>query len=487
MGYEESLFTYLISDKKDSNCFEHDIYMSGLGIYIFHTAVTDVAYQMKNGREIAIIGLCIDAHNEIEREDIPDFVLSKGQPFSKIFTLFDRFAGKYVVVYHDGKNGCMFGDATGSIQINYGFGTNGTICAASTDQLVADHFQFVASETSIIIRQGSSLSQGLPGDMTMYDGVKALLPNHYLDLSTQKAIRIPLHSVRERSEVGQESIVKDSLSLIRSIVREYAKYYKIVCPLTSGYDSRLVFAFLKEQNPNVQCYTFRHVGFSDKSDDICVPKSICDYYHQQYFTIPDISVPVEYMHEIAAVVGEYQSKETIDLAFTFRSRFKEEALINGNIVDQVGKSLIGNSMPTCFATPLFFRCKIHNSKRESSNELKRYLSEIRNAGDWKDVFDLFAMENRCGRWASQTDMLYSVCSVRSLNIFNCRELILKWISLPRKIRTKHWLHEKLFTAIDTHLLDYPFNPSSHTIDLLKSNWLLFWLATLAKQFLSEWK
>jgi hypothetical protein len=92
------------------------------------------------------------------------------------------------------------------------------------------------------------------------------------------------------------------------------------------------------------------------------------------------------------------------------------------------------------------------------------------------------LENRCGRWGSQWGMIYSVCGIKSLNMFNCRELILQWIALPRKLRTQKIIHKAVFSATDKRLLTIPFNPDEKYA-VLKSNWILFYLATYLKQLI----
>ena len=149
----------------------------------------------------------------------------------------------------------------------------------------------------------------------------------------------------------------------------------------------------------------------------------------------------------------------------------------------MGKSLLGNAIPTYLASSSYFQCKIHNRAKESSNELKRYIRELRAAGEGENIFDLFAVENRCGRWCSQGGAIYSLMGVCSVNIFNCRELILDWIRVPRKLRVNKAIHRHIFLHNDANLLNFPFNPSEERHKFLKENWVLFYIATYIKQFL----
>lgn len=273
-----------------------------------------------------------------------------------------------------------------------------------------------------------------------------------------------------------------SNTMIRNIVREYSKYYQLVCPLTSGYDSRVVFSFLKDFDPRVQCYTFMHKHFTEQTGDIIVPGNICKHYKQPYTIIKDLEAPKIEETKVSVLAGEFQHKGTINLAYTYNSVFMDKALVNGDIIDQIGKSLLGNAVPNILATPSYFQCKLHNYERKTRGILKKQVEEIKKCSDRAYIYDLFAMENRCGRWATQSSTVYNICGITSLNIFNCRDLLLKWISVPRKIRTRKWLHKELLQINDKQLLTFPFNPTEK-FGFMKNNWVLFYISTYVKQFI----
>ncbi|WP_042455471.1 hypothetical protein [Neobacillus dielmonensis] len=484
--FDDDVFTYAISNGEMDQFSQH-LSLANSSLTVNYTRKTDVVHGILNNQEIVIIGLCVDAYGDIERNDIPAFFLAqKFEQVERAYKFFNCFAGKYVILFRDGEQVYLWGDATCTIQINYSFATDesGAVCAASLDKIVASYFQYRISEYSTKIRLGSDFSQPMPADLTMYAEVKALLPNHYLDLFGKKAVRVGLDVTPAKTHIELNHIIEVSIKLIEQIVREYAKFYEIICPLTSGYDSRLVFSFLKKQNQHVQCYTFKHKGFTTETDDMLIPAKICEYYQQPYSVVEDLVAPEDYVQEIFAVAGDYNAESTINLACTFNSAFLGKALINGDIIDQIGKSLLGHAIPNRLASAAYLRCKVHNREKQTKQVIEQYLDGLRDYGESKYVFDLFAMESRCGRWASQGGALYALCGITSLNIFNCRELILNWVSVPRKLRSKKWIHQEIYRVNDQRLLQFAFNPSSKT-DFLKKHWILFYIATYVKQFLYQ--
>lgn len=482
--FDDAEFTYAVAPKPLVRFSRHIPVMDG-ALVISHTSKTRVVTAKTGDREIAVIGFCVDAHGEVERDEIPAFLLDQTErDIAPVYRFCDRFAGHYVVLYQNGSKRYVFGDATGSVQVNYSF-HEGSLCFSSVDRLVADQFGFQLSAYSLKIRRGATgLSQALPYDVTMFDEVKALLPNHYLDITENRPLRMAVSADIAAYAASSEETVQASAALIQRTVREYWKYYDIVCPLTSGYDSRVVFSFLRNARENLSCYTFHHAHFTEKTADLWVPKQICKDFGAPYTVVKDLQTPDEYTQAVCCTIGRYHSTETIDLAYTFKITFPGKAVVNGDIIGQVGKSSLMRDVPSCLANSLFFLAKTHNKERLALRETKKYVSEIRAVGDAAYLFDLFATENRMGRWASQGRMIDSVCSTVSLNIFNCRELILRWMGVPRKLRTAQFLHRSFLAEDNPRLLEYPFNPDEQ-YTFFKKNWLIFYLASYIKLLLSK--
>lgn len=478
----DAIFTFCISPKH-VDIYENELIMERKNMYLSYTSGTDVFQHKTEKQEIYIVGLCVDTYGEIERENICEQLLQGAPNIDELFIRTNRLAGKYVVIFFDRNDCYLFGDATGSIQINYCYDDN-MLYVASTDQVVALICNKVVSERAKKVRNGSALSQGMPGDMTMFDEVRVLLPNHYLDVSAKSAVRVPMKLPKVNNLVDYDYLIRKSIFFVENTVKEYKKRYELICPLTSGYDSRVVFSFLKEAILNLECYTFWHPSFTEKTDDLYIADQICKKYNVRYTQVHDLKATEGFCNEIKKYYGKFVENTTIDLAYTLRKTFEQKAIINGDIIDQVGKSLLGNSLPYYFATPRFFQCKIHNTEKFARDELSVYLKEIEKEQNPEQIFDLFAIENRCGRWAVQSGTIYSLAGVPSLNIFNSREILLLWMAIPRKLRVKKYIHNKVLKEKDSKLLEIPFNPSSKT-DIMKKNPYVFLLATYAKYIIQE--
>jgi hypothetical protein len=115
-------------------------------------------------------------------------------------------------------------------------------------------------------------------------------------------------------------------------------------------------------------------------------------------------------------------------------------------------------------------------------DIKQHLSSISSRELNKHKFDLFALENRLGRWSSQTNNLYSLMGVNSLNIYNCRKIIFDWMRIPRALRSANIIHNTINDTINHKLKEYPFN-QDNKFDWIKKRPFIFLIATYLKQLL----
>jgi len=478
----QATFSFFIADKKNER-YANAYFLDSAQLWLGYTSNTTVLYEKNDEVEVAVIGLCVDSHGEYSRNEIPSLLLQ--DVFSDAFKAYrfcDRFAGKYCIYYSRSGKTYMWGDATCSLPIAYYYEKN-AIAISNTEQMIALKYGFKESIEAMKIMKGSSSSQPLPNNITLFDEIQILLPNHILSFYDGNSYRIPISAVTaDKSTIDR--ICANTLDLINNIIEQYRIYYNCIFPLTAGTDSRTIVSLFSKVEASIECFTYKHSNFDEKTPDIKIPRDICAEMNYSYYIIPDIHAPYEYTKKTRDILGSNFEDTVVDLAYTYNSVFKNRAFINGDIIDQIGKSLIGNNIPSFFATSRFFQCKLHNHYKGTRAELNKYLNEIRLNKEKKHVFDLFAVENRCCRWGTQSDSVLCLFGITSLNIFNCREVINEWIRIPRKKRVNLILHKYYIAKSNPKLLDYSFNPGDWT-DVFKRNWILFYIATFIKHFIDR--
>lgn len=474
-----ALFAYSI-EKNENSLFHRHIYGKN---YVINTSEkTEVLQSSFGNKMVSIIGFCIDAYGKLERDQIAKWLVSIN-PFSPetLFPSCDRLAGKYVILVENGESAYVWGDATCSLQLNYSLiDDEGEQCIASSDMFVALKYGYKVSKLSTKIREKSSLLQPLPFNLTMFDEVKALLPNHYLCLGSNRySIRIKLNKENTEKENKVEDLINRTATLVENIAKQYGEYYALSCPVTSGYDSRVVYAIQDYLGLDKIRYTFFHRGFTNDTGDIEIPRRFISDSGKEYSIIKDMIAPEDFKSQVRNFLGGWQDVSTIDLAYTYIRNVGDKALVNGNIIGQTGQSYVTNVVPNKLITPRFMQCKIHNYSDSALLLLGKYSEEIRSTGECNKVADLFEWESRLGRWAPQADLVYSFCGIASLNFFNCREIILSFIKVPRRDRVHKKIHKKYLNLFNPELLKYPFNPDER-FGWIKNSWIMFLGATYLK-------
>lgn len=475
---KETVFAYSIENRVNPLFHAH---IGTKRLIVNHSCKTQVCQASTPERTVTIIGLCVDAHGELERFQVPDWIAAqKTDAPEALFNECDRFAGKFIMLIEEGNQAYLWGDATSSLQMDYAFYEE-NICISFSDKVTAEVFGFEPSETARDIRSNGSTLQPLPYDLTMYDSVKALLPNHYLDLNARRSVRVRMQTPSGADVSSINGIMERSLRLVLNTAREYGKYYRFACPVTSGYDSRVVYAILSTLGLDAERYTFRHKGFTDATADIAVPHQFITSEGKSHAIIDDLIAPKAFVERVCDFLGEWQSETNINLAYTILKSFPDLALASGDVIGQTGQCYVTNAVPNCLITPTFMQCKIHTESNCARAYLRDHRDEIKQSSALKSLCELFEWESRLGRWAPQAALVYGFCGINLLNVFNSREIILCFAALPRKARVNKTIHKCYLKKLTPELLRFPFNPDERH-SWMKKNWLIFYLATYAKFF-----
>lgn len=470
MSLDNAVFTYVIYPKKISE-LSRSICIEKYNLYLSYSKHTDVIYYEDVHNAIYIIGLCVDSHAEIERCDVPKFLLSvKDVSINSILRYSGRLAGNYVVIADIDDFLYAFTDATSCMQINYSLDE---LCFSSFDNITAKVCNASIDEKTLRIREGANYVEAMSNDVTIYKNIKLLLPNHYLSVLDMRITRYyPLTEWQPIKDIDR--LLRRQLSLIDNIVKEYAKYFPLICPLTAGWDSRVVFSFLIKNYPNTSAYTFFHKHFTEETADIDIPQRICVLRHTQYFKVTDLLPDEKFYSSIYEIIGKHFYKSDIAMAYTYRKNFTGFATISGNIIDHIGKSSLVNLLPLWCATSSYFVAKDRNVSAEAMHEVKKYIDSIKANPITKPyIYDLFGWEEQCGRWCSYSQKIYAAAGITLLNIFNCREIIEGWVQIPRYERKRYRIHKYFLDNYAFDLSCMPLNPDEKLKFIHKSAFLFF--------------
>ncbi len=445
---------------------------------VFTDGKTPFSVASNGDCQCAIFGLAV---NVITGEDaeLPELMLKNCASIETLIEYEKQLGGKYIILFRRGEQYYILGDATTSIPILYNI--EGQFVCTSNPQYLLREKKYVADREYLRIRRSGDISQAMPFDITAYREIKQLIPNHYLEIDGRQAVRF-VNSKQKQVPISVENATEIVSPMIDKLLQFYISRYKIYCPITAGRDSRVVLAFLMKSGADFRCYTIRHPHHRDDSQDLVIPAELCQRNELAYEQIADVEVSQELRKEADELFGERAySLRTLQIAQTVKEYYGDGAILNGDIIGQVGKCSLHRDIPSFLATPGYFRCKLHNYSRGAKKQLKLWLKEIKASGESVNTFDLFSIENRLGRWAGQENLVYNSIGQVYLNIFNSRSIIYTWTAVKRSRRKRSLLHIALVEKINAALLEIPFEQeTSFLVKLSKSSGLLYYTFSYLK-------
>ncbi len=450
------------------------------GYKLHYDCRTPLDYAIIDNRELAVFGFSVNVYSG-ESGNIAESILKSVKSFDEVIDYEKKLGGKYVLFYADNSGCYCLGDATCSVPVYYTVGISSFVCCSSP-KLISDSFGLKQDAILLKIRKSGRPNQAMPFDVTVYKEIKQLIPNHYLKVSNGKTFRF-VNSSSKQTELTPEEAAKITEPMIRKIADYYSSQFKIRCPLTAGRDSRVVLSFLK----NTPTYTVWQKRFESDDQDWVIPPKLAKLCSVQHERINHIEITDEDRHNADALFGKNSyPDDAYRLALTIGKYYSGEAIVEGDIIGQVGKCSLHRNIPSFLATAGYFRCKLHNYSGESKRLLDLWLDEIKESGEKINTFDLFSIENRLGRWAAQTHIIHNGLGQLYLNIFNSRSIIYTWTAVKRKERMGSEIHISLIKINAPELLSIPFeSDKSSFVKLAKMNGITYYLASYVKYYIER--
>lgn len=446
---------------------------------------TPFLYACNGQVECAIFGLAVNVISGSDSNIVGE-ITEKCKSIQDVVEYEKQLGGKYILLYKNNEQFYMLGDATLSIPIFYN--TEGGFACSSNYQYIMNIKEYAVDKQYDLIRKSGDISQAMPYDITACRQIRQLIPNHYLNMNKQASVRFINSECRQKS-ISVEKATDIVLPMIENLLNFYERNFKIYCPITSGRDSRVVLSFLLKSKAEFSCYTIKHPEHNDNTQDIIIPVELCKSVNKEHKLVEDVIVPDTLKNEIDDLLGEENySLRTLRIVKTINDYFGDGAIINGDIIGQVGKCSLHRDIPSVFATPAYFRCKLHNYSKGAKEKLGEWIKEIKESGEKVNTFDLFSIENRMGRWAGQENLLYNTMGQIYLNVFNSRSIIYVWTAVDRKNRKKSMLHLGLINKTYRALTDIPFEKDeSIAVRISKSTGMAYLLSSYAKFYIEKMK
>ncbi len=264
----------------------------------------EVEQVVQGERSITLLGYAIDPFRpEAGNLDVLRSLLDHVGQVEQLLKATDRLGGRWVLVVDDGRRTIAFSDAVGMRQLCYTRDLpSGQIWCGSQPGLIAEILDLpVDPDAAEFMHTDSYLRnrwRWLPGDATPYSDIKALLPNHYLDLTTGRPRRY--WPREDLAPISFDDALTECLKLLTGVMDGARRRFKMAVAMTAGWDSRLVLAATRNMAMDVFYFTSIFPDMTAEHMDASVPSILLaslGLANRLVFSPTRIDQPLEQVYE----------------------------------------------------------------------------------------------------------------------------------------------------------------------------------------------
>jgi len=227
--------------------------------------------------ELYLLGFVLDAYNpNYSNKDILNYLLNNNLNFESLVENTYSLSGRWIIIYKDRSDIKFFNDAGGSRQVFYTFHETGVWCASQPHSIAQeldinkngnpDFLNFIKSN------EFKKNENTLFGNVTIYNDIFHLLPNHYLSLSNKNQVRYWPNKTAPKTNI--DATIKKVSKLLEKLYEAANNRYNLIQPVTAGRDSRVLLAASKNIKKDVFYFIQKFNGLNNLSIDIILPKKL---------------------------------------------------------------------------------------------------------------------------------------------------------------------------------------------------------------------
>jgi len=210
-------------------------------------------------------------------------------------------------------------DYCGSIPVYYSK-NNSSICLSNLEHLIVKNINNDINNISFSNLFGYLFFGHFIWDETAWKNIYQILPDYcykfcYSGKLTKKTYKGTVKKTNERINYSDKQVANDLFDLNKDLVLSYLKPFdEIILPLSSGYDSRMIFAALANSKLKyrLKCYTYGTKGSIDveSAKELCRIKNIywenLDLYSENYLSKNNLKSHYEIFGSTLHMHGMYQ-------------------------------------------------------------------------------------------------------------------------------------------------------------------------------------
>ncbi len=425
--------------------------------------------QLREGElELTLLGFMIDP-DAPERDNAGVLRSLAGQGSSQLAVAQAtmRIGGRWILIGDNGRETFLFTDPCGLRQVCYHSAENGDVWCASQPGLLSESLGLPGSEEahgfmeSIYFR--TYREYWWPGSGTSVAGVRHLLPNHYLDLRSGRALRFWPWEPCQPRELAEAC--GRGAEVLRGMIAGAANRSPVALPLTAGVDSRLLLAASRDLRDRILYFTM--LREHTRPEDIEVPRKLAARLGLHH-------VVIDCREEADGQFGDLYARNVTtsheawrDMTAVLLREFPEDhVVLTGNCAEIMRRyyhqSPVVVDAKDREVTPELLAA-LENAE-ENEYALAQHRAWLAGAetsvvGAGYDLLDIYYWEQRMGRWQAMHQLERDLAH-ETLSPYNSRELFTTFLGVDVALRSEPV--PESFTTLTRILwpdvLIEPFNP-----------------------------
>jgi hypothetical protein len=463
------------------------------GYVLYSHPDLEITFKEKSGVGIALLGYLFDpADPKKGNAEILNGLLEDSGTFEAFLESIKGYAGRYVFIYMNRDELHVMHDPLGLREVYYCASVNRIICGSQPNLIkkYADPAIDVTADPSIrdfYEKDMKKIRMGRlwVGDETYYEGIKHLLPNHYLKTRELRALR---YWPRQNLEaVGLDEAVQRSCSFLRGTLLAASHRNDLMMAVTGGTDSRTLLAASREIRDRIYFFINKHRIMDDNHPDIRIPATMFQRI-QTPFHIHSVEGDVDDEFRNIFLNNTFLSQERL-LPAIYNIYYKQHShRMNILGVGEIGRTFYGEEPQELDGYFLARSLKYKNSVYAVA-QCQQWLDRTRPFAQkfGVNIMTLLLWEQLLGNWGvvgnSESDI-----AIEEFDPYNCHYLYETMLGVDKKYAKygESILFREMIKNMWPELLEFPINPPKKKIDHIKRIFRRIGVYSIIKSLSYRW-
>jgi hypothetical protein len=419
------------------------------------------------GRELTLIGHILDPlAPDATNADIVRVLLQHFTSRESLIAATDHCGGRWLLVAVNADESFLFHDALG---LRQAFHTDpaetGALWVMSQAGLASEMVSLTPDEQALDYMDTQTFRRTsesrFPATASTFKGLKHLLPNHWLDLSTGRSHRYWPSAPLE--VLTPEAAIDRLCTLLSGQIRAAAARFDLALSLTAGFDSRLVLATARKMADRLCIMTLRQGKMPDRFPDLEIPARL----------LKRLGLPHEVVRATSTMTAEFslQYKRNVYLAHDHYGHDAEAILrhfgrtkvaLTGSGAE-VGRCAFRRKLPHAdhvrFTPALLAWLEYGSTHPFLVGHFREWLADA-GQQNYVKLLDLFEWEQDYGNWLAMTQLEFDIAWRDIFTPYNCRALLTTLLGVDERYRRApdYLLFRRAIQKAWPALLSEPINP-----------------------------